>query len=160
MFRLKLKINNTAMSLVELVLVVCIIGIFAAVATIPFSRATTETQLINAADRLVTDLTMVRDQARREQTPHALVFNPINFGFHATDVSDINGAAEIDVNLITDDRYQLSSINLNLDDSSKTITFNKLGYPNVEGVITLVKGSREITITIYNNGKIERSKPN
>jgi len=63
------------------------------------------------------------------------------------------------VNLITDDRYQLSSIDIALDDSSKTITFNKLGYPTVEGVITLVKGSREITIKIYSNGKIVPSKP-
>ncbi|MCP4709815.1 MAG: type II secretion system protein, partial [Planctomycetes bacterium] len=44
----KHQISHNGMSLIELVLVVCIIGIFAAVATIPFSRATTEAQLTNA----------------------------------------------------------------------------------------------------------------
>ena len=147
------------MSLVELVLVVCIIGVFAAVAAIPFSRATTETQLINAADRLVTDLIMVRDQARRVQKPYSLIFHTVNLSYHATGVIDLNGAEEISVNLITDDRYRLSSIDFALDDSSKTITFNKLGFPTVEGEITLVKGSREITIKIYSNGKIKQTKP-
>ena len=147
------------MSLIELILVVCIIGIFAAVATIPFSRATTEIQLVNAADRLVNDLTMVRDQARREQKPYSLIFHSVNLSYHATGVIDLNGAEEISVNLITDDRYRLSSIDFALDDSSKTITFNKLGFPTVEGEIILIKGSREITIKIYSNGKIVPSKP-
>jgi len=148
------------MSLVELILVVCIIGIFAAVATIPFSRATTETQLINAADRLVTDLIIVRNQARREQKPYSLVFNPANLSYHATGVIDTANANDIFVNLIADNRYTLSDIKFDLDDSSKTITFNKFGYPLVEGEITLVKGSWEITINIYSNGKIVPSKPN
>ena len=147
------------MSLVELILVMCIIGIFAAVAAIPFSRATTETQLINAADRLVTDLTLVRDQARCEQKPYSLVFNPTNLSYRATGVTDTNNAGEIFVNLIADDRYQLSSIDLNLNDQTKIITFNKFGCPTVEGEITLVKGSREITIKIYSNGKIVPSQP-
>jgi len=159
MVRHKHQTFNTGLSLVELVLVVCIIGIFAAVATIPFSRATTEAQLINAADRLVTDLTMVRDQALREQKPYSLIFHPVNLSYRATGVTDTNNANDIFVNLITDDRYQLASIEFDLDDSSKTITFNKLGFPTTEGDITLIKGSREITIKIKENGKIEPSKP-
>ncbi|MCP4708426.1 MAG: hypothetical protein GY869_07370 [Planctomycetes bacterium] len=155
--------NNSAytgMSLVELILAVCIIGIFAAVATIPFSRASTDAQLTNAADRLVNDLILVRDQARREQKPFSLVFNQINLSYKATGVLDINNADEISVNLIDDDRYKLTSIDTNIDDSSKTITFNKAGYPTVEGEITLTKGAREIIVKILSNGKIVPTKPN
>ncbi|MCP4710326.1 MAG: hypothetical protein GY869_17020, partial [Planctomycetes bacterium] len=102
---------------------------------------------------------MVRDQARSEQKPYSLIFHPVNLSYHATGVIDTDNASDISANLIGDDRYKLSSINLDMEDQSNTITFNKLGFPTNPGKITLAKGSLEITIKIKENGKIEQSKP-
>ena len=146
--------DSAGFTLIELVIVLAIIAIMASVATLTFNQATAKVQLQTAADRLITDLRLVRDQARRDQKPYTLQIHPASRTYQAIGVRDTDNTQDISVNL-ADFQFQVSTLLSQLNNGN-SITFDDKGKPSSAGNILLSRGTSEITITISKAGKIEQ----
>ena len=141
-------------SMTELLIVVSIIGILASVAALRFNGTIGYAQLQHATDRLMSDLRLVRDQARSDQQSYTLSFNIGSCSYQAPGVSDLKGPIDIAMSL-DQGPFNISSITCNLA-GDDFVTFDAQGSPSKAGNIILNRGSKEITIGILKNGRIEQ----
>ena len=145
------------MSLVELIMVVSIIGVLASVAALRFNGSTEAAQLQHATDQLMSDLRLVRDQARSDQQSYTLSFNTGLCTYDAPGVSDLNRPTDLDVSL-SQAPFKISSIICDFV-GPKLVTFDAQGNPSTVGNIILERDSKQTTIRIMKNGRIEQVNP-
>ncbi|KPK78248.1 MAG: hypothetical protein AMJ79_00110 [Phycisphaerae bacterium SM23_30] len=149
--------NRPGMSLAELIIVLCITALLASIATLTFSGMTGRAQLQSAADRLISDLRLVRDQAQSDKKTYTLQIKPGLLSYEAPGVFDINNERDISVNL-GDSYYRINAMIIQLDNGS-SISFDKRGKPSSVGNIILRRGLDKITIVINKVGRIEQIDP-
>ena len=148
-----LKPKIRAFTIIEMVIVLVIISLLASVAAVSFSNSTKNVQLQCAADRLIADLNLVRDQARRQQQYYELIFNTGALTYSAVGVSSHTGAEDISVSLQAAP-YYITSVSVPFTDNK--IEFDAQGNPLESGPVTLSNGSRTINIAIDDRGCIEQ----
>jgi type II secretion system protein H len=142
------------MTLIELIIVLGILAVVAGIATLHFQGTVDQTQLDEAAARLVTDLFLVQDQARRDQQECELVIEIAERSYNAADVPSLYGPQDIAVQL-SDSPYHISSMEVSGFDGN-IITFDARGIPASAGYITLRSGKRKSTVTVDERGHIEQ----
>ena len=140
--------------MMELVLVLSIIGILASVTVVSVHSSIQSSQLQYAADTLITDLRIARDQARAEQQSYTLTFDIANRSYQAPGVTRLTDSEEIAIDLQSR-VYQLTSITCNLG-GDNFVTFDEQGVTARKGTIILSRDSKQITIEIYKNGRIKQ----
>lgn len=139
----------------ELLIVVAIIGITASVATMAVNKSINNAKLQNAADKLVSDLQLLRDSSRRDQQSYTLSIDPQHqtYSLPETSVSGSTGS-NISVDLRGTD-YLVSGISYQLA-GTNSVTFDARGRADPAGAIVLHSKSRRITINITPGGYIEQ----
>lgn len=137
-------------TLVELMIVMVIVAIVAAIAIPRYSQASARQQLSSAADRVAADLELARTRARAASQTVTVAFST------------------------SSDRYQFNSVGgeaviIELDESPYNVeitratfgtdniaSFNGFGVPQDSGFVTLVSESGAITVNLLANGEVQR----
>ena len=152
----KTRKNQKGVSLAELIIAVSIIGILASITTLKVTGGFDYAGLQIAADTLITDLRLVRDQARTDQQSFSLMIDPGSCSYQAPGVTSLDGSGDIAVNL-QDAPYELSSLSSALT-MGNVVMFDADGSSFNVGLITLRRGSKQVKIEIGDEGKIEQIK--
>ncbi|MCF7959069.1 MAG: prepilin-type N-terminal cleavage/methylation domain-containing protein [Phycisphaerae bacterium] len=150
----KTKNHFTGFTYIELIVVISIIGILSAIATLSFTSIFTSTRLQYAADRLMSDLYLVRDQARREQTACTLNFDVEHLVYTASDVKDPSGVKPIEVHL-DDVDFQITQLVFNRPGPTD-VSFDAQGRANIRSIISLYSGDRYVSVQVSIGGEIEQ----
>lgn len=141
-----------ALSLAELMITLVIISILSSVALVAFKGSQEDTGLQAAADRLLSDLRQVRQQALQDQRAYQVVFN-VNDRSYQSPALDPVSLRVLQVNLQVPP-YELTSLNLALANQN-IISFNRQGEPTPTGSITLVRGNKSRTIILEETGRVD-----
>lgn len=141
-----------AMTLVEIITVVMILGILAAVTTVSFRKSTEGAWLQRATDRLVADLMLVRSNAMCDQQSRDLDIDSSLLSYTAVNTVDPDTMKPLSVSLSA---YKITDMATNGWGSAEKVVFDKYGYPQQKGSISLQCRDRTQIISIGSEGNIE-----
>ena len=133
-------------SLVEVVLIVAIFGILAAIAAPRYGRATARYRVDVAARRVATDLAMARKAARSAGATRIVRFTPSTARYSIPGVPSLkNPSADYEVDLSAEP-YKAEILSAEFDGDTK-IVFDGYGVPDSGGTVRLRVGENVRTVT-------------
>ena len=138
--------GRTAFSLIELVVVLLVASVLAAVAVPTFYRSLTHHRLESAARRVKQDLEYLRDSARAQSTTLACKFGDKSDTLDDPSIQhlDHSGAYTIDLAATP---YHLDDVTVDSEDDT-TIGFDGYGIATADGEVRLQLGGETRTITV------------
>lgn len=140
--------QRTAFTLVEMVVVVVIMGIFAGV-TIPRFSSFISTQRAEASVRKITmDLEYAKNRAKNSSQSRTVEFNISNNTYRIIGESDIDHPSTPYQVSISDPPYHAQLVSVDFNSTTKVV-YDGYGVPNYNGTIVIKVGT--ITETIYVN---------
>lgn len=143
----------------ELMVVLLVMGIVAAVATPTFYASLQYHEIETAARRLVLDLEHVRHSARIKSQPQKLTFTGDMTYTLSPGIASLKGSSQTYSVDLSQTPYGLEDVTLNLGGATE-ISFDGFGNASVGGTIVLVLGNQTRTITLNNsNGHIKFTQP-
>jgi prepilin-type N-terminal cleavage/methylation domain-containing protein len=146
--------NSTgAFTLVELVIVLMITGILAAVAAPKFSAALTSARLQAVAERIAGDIRYAKRMAQQNSSTQLIVFDAASDSYTLTGVSDINRGASTYRFSLTDLEYDCDLVSADFGGSS-TLTFSVFGRPSSTGTVVVSCAGSTSTLTIDSVGLV------
>jgi prepilin-type N-terminal cleavage/methylation domain-containing protein len=138
--------RSAGLTLVELVLVLMISSIIAAIVVPRYGGAVNKYRADAAARRVANDLSYARARACALSTSRSVVFNVTTGICQLTSESALNGTDAYSVNLASDPYYvSIGTANFN---GSTTATFNGFGVPLQSGSVKVICGTASRTISI------------
>ncbi len=140
--------GRSGVSLLELMLVLAIIGIFAAMAAPRYGRAAARYRLDLAARRLAADLRLAQTHARITSSSRTVTFSAGSAQYQLLNVPAPDGAAGSCTVLLSAEPYRTESASVNLVNGAFQITFSGWGLPDTGGTVVLSAGGQQKTITI------------
>lgn len=149
--------SGAGLTMVEMVISLAIISIMASVAVWAFRNVIDQSRLQEAADRMVADLRLVREQARREQRDYTVQLQPGGRSYDAEGVVRPGEVSDISV-CLADSPYRISVMNFQRTDAEagSDITFDARGRSDAAGYIVLGEGGKQVRIRITVEGGIEQ----
>ncbi len=149
-----LRARRTArrgVTLVELVVVVLIVGIMAAITVPRWATAVQQCYVNNAANRIVADLARAQALAYATSTTQTVTFNVGTNQYTIDKLADPNHPSLIYTVSLAASPYNASLVSVNLP-GSNPVAFNgyglPVGLPTTGGTIAVAAGSLQHTITI------------
>lgn len=143
--------DRRGFTLVELVLVMLIIGVIAAIAAPRFAQASARQQLAAAAKRVESDLEKARHQARASSNWVTVRFN--------TAANSYQYAPQVGDNTYTVQLNE-SPYDVALDaaefGSGSDVSFNGFGFPTNAGKVALKSGAGTVIVTLDASGRVSR----
>jgi prepilin-type N-terminal cleavage/methylation domain-containing protein len=140
-------VNRRAFTLVELVVVVLLMGIFAAVATPKFNAALSRSRVEAACQRIKADLAWARQTALTKSAAQAVEFFISPAKYTVTGVADLDRSTAAYSIALDDTTYRTSVVSATLG-SDAIVQFDRYGQPDSGGTITLRSGGVTRTVTI------------
>ncbi|MGE5295341.1 MAG: Tfp pilus assembly protein FimT/FimU [Solirubrobacterales bacterium] len=139
--------RDKGFSLIEMVLVVAILAIFAAIAAPRYGLAAGRYRLDLAARRVATDLRLAQASAKAASSSRTVVFTPTTDVYQLQSVTAPDGkTGDYTVSLSCEPyRADLSGASFN---GASQVTFSGWGLPSSGGTVTLIAGSQQKTITV------------
>lgn len=142
--------RHNGFTLVELVLVILIVGVIAAIAMPRFAQASARQQLEAAARRVEADLNQARIRARAASRSVTVTFD-VNRNLYQFN----NEGGEATIVELGMSPYNVSIANADFSGNAKAY-FNGYGLPASGGTVTLSSGSGKINIVLNQNGEASR----
>jgi type IV fimbrial biogenesis protein FimT len=139
--------RNRGFSLLELILVVAITAVFAAIAAPRYGRATGQYRLDLAARRVAADLRLAQSCAKAASASRTVVFAASTDSYQLTGVSAPDGATGDYTVSLSAEPYQADLTVTGFNNTSQVI-FSGWGLPNFGGTVTVAVGSQQKTITV------------
>jgi type II secretion system protein H len=136
-----------AFTLVELIMVIAVTGIIAAIAVPRYGNALSQYRVDVAARRIAADLALAQHRAKVAGASRTVTFNVAAASYQLTSIADFKKpAVDYTVNL-SQSPYAatLTSVDMGGDTS---ITFNGYGVPDSGGSISVASGSKQRTVTV------------
>lgn len=141
------RCKRHALSILELVIVVMILGIVAAVATPTFHDSLQYNRIDSAARRIKADLEQIRIAARSTSSSQQLTFTDATTYTLSDGVASMAHASGHYVVDLSMPPYSVDKVVVDFA-SDTTITFNGYGAPTSSGSIVISVGSYKRTITL------------
>jgi prepilin-type N-terminal cleavage/methylation domain-containing protein len=134
-------------TLIELVMVIALIGIMAAIALPRYGTSLSRYRAELAAKRIAADLALVQHRARVAGTSRTAIFHVASSTYRLNAIADFKKpGAEYTVNL-TQSPYVANLVAVNFGGDS-SIAFNGHGLPDSGGTVTVISGTIQRLITI------------
>lgn len=142
-----------AYTLVELVIVLMIVGILAAVAAPKYSKAMTSFRLQAVADRIAGDIRYAKRMAQQKSSTQLVVFDPSTDSYSLTSVTDMNRRGRTHQFSLTDLEYECDLVSADFGGSS-TLTFSIFGRPTNSGTVVVSCAGTSATLTVDSLGQV------
>jgi type II secretory pathway pseudopilin PulG len=140
--------RRSAISLLEMVIVIALISIMSAVA-LPRWSASLQSQRVNqAASRIAADLGRAQDVAYNTGTSKTVTFNVALNQYDVAGVTPLNRHSGPYVVALNEDPYQCKLVSVWSQQGTQTITFNAYGLPDKGGDIIVTAGGLQKIINI------------
>jgi type II secretory pathway pseudopilin PulG len=133
--------------MLEVVLVMAIMTIFASLALPLYSRATFRHQADLTARRVATDLRQAQSYARTTSASCKVTFYPTTEQYELSGVASLDGVPGNYQVTLTDDPYEAKIVSVDFDGGGE-ILFDGWGMPNTGGIVVVSVGSEQRTITV------------
>lgn len=154
------RTRTAAFSLVELVLVMAIVGITAAIAAPRYARSIAAYSAQAAADRLRADLETARERAKAASSSYSVLF-PV--GQSAYDIYPTAAPADLSRRStvrLDADPYRASITSVNFE-GFNVLTFSGFGLPDHGGAVAVTRGVATYTLTVQSGtGAISVARTN
>lgn len=143
-------------SMVEMVIVILILGIMAAVAVPRFADATARRRVEEAARRVEADLTMARREAAARDVKQNVSFDPAG-GQYAVVPGPrrLDGGGGAYAARLADPPYQTEIVSAQFG-SDRDVLFSRNGMPDSGGTVVLRSGGHKATVTVDGAGGTSR----
>ena len=138
-------------TLVELMIVMVIVAMVAAIAVPRFSQASARQQLSSAADRVVADLEMARTRARAASQTVTVTFSTSSDRYQFNNVG-----GEASVVELGESPYNVSIDRAVFGSNDNIASFNGYGVPASSGAVTLSLGADQVVVELKANGEVRR----
>lgn len=153
------EVRSGGFTIMELMVVLLVMGIVAAVATPRFYASLQYHQIETAARRLVQDLEHVRHVARIKSQPQTLTFTNATTYTLSPGIASLKSSTQTYSVDLSQNPYGLERVTLQLGGAT-LITFDGYGNASVGGTIVLELGDQTRTVSLDNsNGTIRFTKP-
>ena len=139
--------RQPAFTLIELVVVLFIVGLLAAVAVPRFAGSAVRQRVDAAARRVAADLNLARRHAYQASTSQTVGFDVLADSYKLAGMPDPDRPAvdyEVDLN---DEPYQAELLSANFSGNAKVI-FDAYGMPDFGGTIVVAVGDRKRTVNV------------
>lgn len=136
-------------TLVELVVVLFIVGVLAAIALPRFAQASERQKLNVAAQRLTADFALAQTRARASSQTVTLTFDPATSSYQFDAVGGDAITVELDE---APYGVKLSSANF---DGASIAQFNAYGIPADPGTVVLTSGTGSVTLELQPSGEVK-----
>ena len=145
--------RQRAFTLLELILVLAIITVLAAIAVPRYTAAQQNFRADAAARRLVADLGLARSRARSQSNSQTVVFNLASSQYQMPGVADLKDPAKTYTVLLGAAPYQARLVSVDFGGTSQ-VTFDGYGMPNCGGTVVISAGGVQRTVVLdANSGK-------
>jgi prepilin-type N-terminal cleavage/methylation domain-containing protein len=153
--RRRLKQYRGGFSLLELVVVIVIMAVLAAVVTPRYGQAIARYRTTAAARKVAADLTYARKRARISSTSQAVNFNVANNGYQLPGVADMRTSATDYSVTLSSAPYQAKIVSADFGGDAD-VTFDGYGVPDSAGTVVVSVGDYSKTILLdADSGKAE-----
>lgn len=139
---------RSAVTMIDLVLVVLMMGIVVAIAQPRFSASLATQRAESSAQRIVTDLKLVRRRAMGSSQSASVNFQPATNSYSSADIEHFNNSSELYAVDLSESPYQSEIVNADFGGGT-TLTFDMFGRPNFGGTISIAAGGVARTITVH-----------
>lgn len=141
--------RRCAFTFLELVIVMLILGIMAAVAVPTFFDSLLYHRVESAARRVKADLEQLRQTARRTSRTQAMTFGETSYTL-PPDVTALGQTSDSYTVDLMQPPYQLNSVSIEFDDNP-TLSFDGYGMPSLGGSFVLQAGDYVRTVSLDGN---------
>lgn len=143
-----LRAKRQGFSLPELVIVVLITGITAAVAMPKFVDSLQKYRVNNAADRVVGDLARAQSAAYAASTSRTVTFTVATSQYQLANVTSVDHPSGTYLVDLSQEPYNSKLVSVFGQTGTQTITFNGYGQPSTGGNIVVAAGKFQKTIVV------------
>lgn len=133
-----------AFSLAELVMVVIILGLLAAIAAPRVANTIRHQRLDAASRRLMIDLELTRSQAIRDRTNRSLTLSLTDHSYTLPTQVGMGSSSQVCFNTPPYNEVVMAGSTFSTDE----VKFNRLGLPDEAGSITLRAGNEQVVISL------------
>jgi type II secretion system protein H len=155
----RLRGRRRAFSLLELVLVLVIMGIAAAIAVPRHAAALARYRAETCARRIAADLEQARDVARQTSGDQTILFNPAAECYTLTGRDDPDRPGQPYTVALAGDPYHADLVGATFG-AGAAVTFNGFGLPQDGGTVTVESGGYAWTVMVDGeSGEVTTSGP-
>ena len=134
-------------SLIELVVVLIILGIWASIAVPRVANSLARYRMEAAATRIVRDLALARARAKSASVSQAVVFDLAAGSYQLVGIEDIDRSGEVYEVLLADYPYRATIVAAEFDGDTG-IVFDGYGVPDSGGTVIIQGGGYQRVITL------------
>jgi len=145
--------SRKAFTFVELLIVLMLMGILAAVAAPKFVASMSRYRTESAAKRIVADLQYARQLARSKSASVTFNFEPELDRYILMNVADIDHPQEEFSVTLTESPYVAQIVSVTGYGANNRVVFDFYGRPNAAGSVVVASGGYQATITITESGQ-------
>jgi prepilin-type N-terminal cleavage/methylation domain-containing protein len=139
--------GNRAFTLVELVMVLVLVGVLAAVAAPRFARANANYRADLAARRIAADLAFAQRKARASSKQVTVSFAVATHSYQLVNVSDLDRSSQTYIVKLSAEPYGASLLTADFAGAAQVV-FDGYGTPSAAGAVTLRAGGVQRTVTL------------
>ena len=136
-----------AFTLVELVIVIAITGMLAAVAVPRMASAIANHHLNNAAQRIITDIAYAQRRAKIGSMEQEIVFDSDRNAYSLPGVTHLDRSTGTYTVDLADEPYGAEIVEADFD-GDETLTFDGYGVPDSGGWVTIRVGPQQMTVNV------------
>lgn len=140
--------DRSAVTMIDLVLVVLMMGVVVAIALPRFSASLATQRADSCAQRIVTDLKLVRRKAMGSSQTTTVDFQPATNTYSSSDIEHFNKSFELYSVDLSEPPYQSELVDADFGGGT-SVTFDMFGRPNFGGTISVSAGGAARTITLH-----------
>jgi len=135
-----------AFTLIELVMVIAIIAVLAAIAMPRYAASLARYRLDAAARRVVADLTMAQTRARITSASQTVTFSTATSQYTLAGMADPEHPSATYAVRLSDDPYSATIYSCSFTNAA--VTFNGYGLPDGAGAVIIQSGSMSKTVVV------------